>query len=118
MHETEVYGLVVIKEINKELIKEKSTMLPPGFADFRLMISKALDSISKRCELKELEGFFERFQSSPEDERQYRDIYKKIYERVTLGRTPEAEIPQIQTFKSFDVQKFGLFDIYVVSFLY
>ena len=85
-------------------------MLPPGFVDFRLMISKALDSKSNRCELKELKDFFERFQPSPQEEieRQYRDIYKEIYERVTLQRTPDAGIPKIQTFKSFDVQKFGL----------
>ena len=83
-------------------------MLPPGFVDFRLMISKALDSKSNRCELLELKDFFERFQPSPEEEAQYRDIYKDIYERVTLERTSEAKIPIIQTFKSFDVQKFGL----------
>ena len=81
-------------------------MLPPGFVDFRLMISKALDSKSNRCELKELKDFFERFQPSAEDIRQYRDIYKNIYERITLERT--SDNIAIQTFKSFDVQKFGL----------
>ena len=81
-------------------------MLPPGFVDFRLMISKALDSKSNRCELKELKDFFERFQPSTEDIRQYRDIYKNIYERITLERT--SDNIAIQTFKSFDVQKFGL----------
>ena len=83
-------------------------MIPLGFASFRLMISKALDSKSNRCELWELRDFFANFQPSRQEELQYQNIYKNIYERRTSERTSEGEIPIIQTFKSFDVQKFGL----------
>ena len=71
------------------------------------MISKALDSYSNRCELWELKDFFGNFQPSGQEELQYQDIYTNIYQRRTSKRT-EYELPIIQTFKSFDVQKFGL----------
>lgn len=91
-----------------ELNKKKSVMIPLGFASFRLMISRALDSKSNRCELRELRDFFGNFQPSLQEELQYQNIYNEIYKGRTSERTPENEIPIIQTFKSFDVQKFGL----------
>lgn len=92
----------------KNSVKKKSTIFTQGFDYFWKMISNALASKSNRCELQELKNFFESFHPSPEEELQYQDIYKNIYERVTLERTSNAKIPIIQTLKSFDVQKFGL----------